>query len=580
MKLNYLFYLFLLVTCMSSCSQQGFLDETETTDLDESTVFADSTYTTAFLSDIYNQVGFSSNPGRFSLGFTNHGGLQTSTDEAEPRITSDITTDIQFITGTINPVIVTDDAWRICYSNIRKVNQLLIHLPDTPLTNGRKQRYEGEARFLRAWYYAILLKHYGGVPLVGDAVFTADDEIPMTRDSYADCVDYIIAECNAAAQLLPTEPGGRDFGRAGAGACMALKSRVLLFAASALYNGNDYAEPYSTLLGYPDYDLNRWKDAMDAAQAVIGLGNYSLYVDNDEEVGRGFYRIWVANDFINDGAYSGHIFVQKADFGTPGRAGLFNPPSRGGGGGGYPYQELIDAFPMSNGKAIDEPDSGYDPQDPYANRDSRLYNSIVFDQVPLQNGFDPEVPVDIYLGNYDGVLAGQDAVHSGTPTGYYIRKMMHRVAAANYFVATDQSRPLIRYAEILLNFAEAKNEFEGPTTEVYAAVEAIRQRAGLSPYELPGGLDKDQMREVIRNERRIELAFEGFRFWDVRRWEIAEETESRTMTGMEVIRDGSSVEYNRFDVRKHVFRPAAYFWPLPYDETAKSADLIQNPLYD
>ncbi len=579
MKLQYLIYFFLTVGCLSSCSKQGFLDETETTDLDESKVFADSTYTTAFLSDIYTQVGFSSDPGRFSAAFTNHGGLQTASDEAEPRISSDITTDLQFITGTINPVVVTNDAWNICYSNVRKVNQLLKHLPDAPLTTARKLRYEGEARFLRVWYYSILLKHYGGIPLVGDQIFGVGDDIPTVRNTYKECVDYIISECDAAADLLPADPSGRDYGRAGAGACKSLKARVLLYAASPLHNGNDYPEPYNALLGYPDFDMNRWKLASDAAETVIGSGNYSLYVDNDVEPGRGFYRIWVANDFISDGAYSGHIFAQKATYATPGRAGLFNPPSRGGGGGGYPYQELVDVFPMSNGEQIDSPSSGYDPQNPYANRDPRFYNSIVFDQVPLQNGFDPNVPVDIYLGNFNGKLAGQDAVHSGTPTGYYIKKMMHRVAAANYFVATDQSRPLIRYAEILLDYAEAKNEFDGPTPEVYSALEAIRERAGLNPFQLPSDLSQDQMRQAIRDERRAELAFEGFRFWDVRRWMIAEDTENRAMTGMEVIRNGDSVEYNRFDVRTHVFRPAAYFWPIPYSEVAKSPDLLQNPFY-
>ncbi len=578
MKLNYFIGLFLSLAIIS-CSEQGFLDETETTDLDESTVFADSTFTTAFLYDIYTQVGFSSDPGRYRNVFTNHGGLQTSTDEAEPRITSDITTDIQFITGTINPVIVTNDAWRIGYANIRKVNQLLFNLPNTPLTSARKQRYEGEARFLRAWYYSLLLKHYGGIPLIGDEIYDVDDPIPVARNNYAEVVDYIVSECDAAAQLLPTDPGGRDYGRVGAGACLGLKARILLYAASPLHNGNDYAAPFNELLGYPDYDINRWKLARDAAQAVIGTGAFFLHVNNSTP-GDGFYEIFIASNFVNEGGSSGTLFTRKAGDETPGKAGLFNPPSRGGGGGGYPYQELVDAFPMNNGMPIDAPGSGYDPNNPYANRDPRFYNSIVFDQVQLQNGNEPNVPVDIYLGNFNGELPGQDAVRSGTPTGYYIKKMLHRVAAANYFIATPQSRPLIRYAEVLLNFAEAQNEFEGPTPEVYDAVEAVRERAGLMPFELPAGLTQDQMRAAIRSERRVELAFEGHRFWDVRRWNIAEETENRMMTGMEVVRDGAEVEYNRFNVRQHVFRPAAYFWPIPYDEVAKSPELLQNPFYN
>ena len=158
--------------------------------------------------------------------------------------------------------------------------------------------------------------------------------------------------------------------------------------------------------------------------------------------------------------------------------------------------------------------------------------------------------------------------------------MLHKVAAANYFIATPQSRPLIRYADILLSFAEARNEFQGPDAQVYEAVEAVRERAGLNPYQLDPGMSQAQMREAIRHERRVELMFEGHRFWDVRRWMIADETEDRMMTGMEVVRDGSEVEYNRVNVRKHVFRPAAYFWPIPYDEVAKSSELIQNPLYN
>src|SRR5690606_4471666 len=140
-------------------------------------------------------------------------------------------------------------------------------------------------------------------------------------------------------------------------------------------------------------------------------------------------------------------------------------------------------------------------------------------------------------------------------------------------------RPLMRYAELLLNYAEALNEYDGPNARVYDAVNAVRERGGLFPYELPAGLTQEEMREAIRNERRIELAFEGHRFFDVRRWMIAEETDNKMMTGMEVIRDGSSVTYNRFEVRKHNFRKAMYFWPIPYSEVAKSPELLQNPYY-
>ncbi|MGQ8338262.1 RagB/SusD family nutrient uptake outer membrane protein [Sunxiuqinia sp. A32] len=567
---------------LASCESKDFLDETETTDLDAMTVFSDSTYTTAFLTDIYTGIGFASEFDRFNDGpfsYTPSGGPQTACDEAEPRQLAKITTDIQFITGTVNPVIISDDSWNKPYENIRKVNQFLKHLPDTPLTEGKKRTYAAEARFLRAWYYSVLLRHYGGVPLIGDTIYTYGDDINSVRNTYAECVDYIVSECDAAAKDLPVQPSGRERGRVGAGACKSLKARVLLFGASPLFNGSDYApETHKTLLGYPEYSLDRWRLALEAAEEVIGLGVYSLYVDNDEEPGRGFYRIFLASDWTTQGTFSGNILEKKAPHGQ-GRERLFQPPSRNGGGGGWIYQELVDAFDMKNGKPITDPESGYDPANPYANRDPRFYNTVTYDQSVLRNGDIENVPVNIFLGNYNGTPSGQDAVHTGTPTGYYIKKMLHRACAANFWIGVPQSRPLLRYAEVLLNYAEAKNEYEGPTAEVYSALEAIRERAGMDPFTLPSGLSQDEMREVIRHERRIELAFEGFRFWDVRRWMIAEQTETQMMTGMEVIRDGDNVEYNRFNVRKHVFRKATYFWPIPYKEVAKSPELVQNPYY-
>lgn len=567
---------------LGSCQSKDFLDETQTTDLDETVVFADSTYTTAFLTDIYSSIGFASDFDRFNDGAfwaTPSGGLQTACDEAEPRQLSTITTDIQFATGTVNPVIINDDSWNKPYANIRKVNQLLKHLPEAPLTEGRKKIYAAEARFLRAWYYFMLLEHYGGIPLIGDKIFNYGDKISSVRNTYEDCVNYIVSECDAAEKDLPNQPSGRERGRAGAGVCKALKARVLLYAASPLYNGSNFApESHKALLGYPVFDKERWRLAMEAAQAVIGMGIYSLYVDNDEEPGRGFYRQFIPSDWPAQGAYSGVILEKKANPGR-GREQLFQPPSRGGGGGGWVYQELVDAFDMNNGKPITDPTSGYDPNNPYANRDPRLRNSVVYDQATLRNGPTENVPINIFLGNYNGIPSGQDAVHTGTPTGYYINKMLHRQCAANYFIDVNQARPLIRYAEVLLNYAEAKNEYSGPSAEIYGALEAIRECAGMNPFNLPAGLSKDEMREVIRHERRIELAFEGFRFWDVRRWMIAEETENKTMTGMEVIRDGNNVTYNRFNVRKHIFRKATYFWPIPYKEVAKSPELIQNPYY-
>jgi hypothetical protein len=266
--------------------------------------------------------------------------------------------------------------------------------------------------------------------------------------------------------------------------------------------------------------------------------------------------------------------------------GLFQPPSRTGANGAFPYQGMVDAFPMKNGLPIKDPNSGYDETNPYANRDPRLKYTITYDQSLMGNrtpngqiaGYSP---VNIYLNNSSGVLSGgTDAVHLGTPTGYYNNKMLDPSAISEgFFNTSHRCLPLIRLAEMYLNYAEARNEVDGPVDSVYQAVELIRQRAGLNPYKLPTGLSKDAMRTYIQNERRIELAYEGNRFFDVRRWVIADQEENVVAQGMEVDRTNGVPTYIKFNVRTHIFSTKMYLWPFPQTEIGKGAGLIQNPGY-
>lgn len=580
MKKFYFFFFSAIYLSLSiACKKEGFLSQTQTTNLSQTTVFADSANTVAFLSNIYSNVGFSFNPGRFLYGAlgsqVTNGGLDAASDEAEVASTNGSTA-LAFETGTINAAVVTDDAYNTCYTNIRSVNQFLKALPSTPLKSYTKVEYKAEARFLRAWYYAILLKHYAGVHLVGDTIYTYTDHIPAKRNTYEECVNYIISECDAAGKDLPLVQSGLNYGRASKGACMALKARVLLYAASLLFNSKTpVGGPVGPLVNYPSYDGKRWQLAADAADSLIRSGAYSLYVDNATAPGYGFQHVFTMR------YNSEYIFAlmrnANADFET-----LWDPPSRTGKNGAFPLQGLVDAFPMSNGLAITDPASKYDPQNPYANRDPRLNYSIIHDQTILQNRLAAGVsPINIYLGNYNGIdnSRGTDAVHIGTRTGYYTNKMLDPGAVANDLHTTTRCWPLMRFAEVLLNYAEAANEYEGPTTLVYQRVELVRQRAGLNPYTLPTGLSQEQMRDVIRNERRIELAFEEQRFWDVRRWKIADQTDNILTMGMEVDRNGNNVTYKPFAVRQRNFRNAMYLWPFPQAEVAKSPELIQNPEY-
>ncbi|RZK70806.1 MAG: RagB/SusD family nutrient uptake outer membrane protein, partial [Pedobacter sp.] len=242
------------------------------------------------------------------------------------------------------------------------------------------------------------------------------------------------------------------------------------------------------------------------------------------------------------------------------------------------------AFGMRNGLGINDPGSGYNANQPYANRDPRFLNTFTRDQSLVFHT--PElvrIPVNIFIDktNPNNVTSGQDAIYKGTPTGYYTYKMLGRDVVSNWFnTSTPRCFPIIRFAEVLLNYAEARNEYLSvPDQQVYDAVEDIRERAGLLPFQLPAGLSKIQMREVIRNERQKELAFEGHRFFDVRRWKIAEQTESRLMHGTEPVKTAVGTTYTTIDVRKHNFKQSMYLWPIPQTEVAKSTQLLQNPGY-
>ncbi|SEA45909.1 Starch-binding associating with outer membrane [Arachidicoccus rhizosphaerae] len=562
-----------------ACQKSGFLDQTTTTSLNEESTFSDSANAMAFLNNIYSNMGFASDPKRFNGG-SYAAGLEASCDEAEGPNASSSNGFIQFATGTVNPTVVPDDAWRASYNNIRAANQFLKHLPVIPFSNSLKQTSKAEAHFLRGWYYFMLLEHYGGVPIIGDSIYTTEDQMPQTRNAFSSVVNYILDECDSAAAYLPVTQTGSNYGRASKGAALALKSRLLLYAASPLFNDGGIAkgiDGLDSIVAYPDTDPTRWAKAAEAARNVIALNAYSLYVDSTTvsgQLGYGFMDLFTKR--YNTEYILAHMMESNKYLES-----LWDVPSRGGSGGPVPYQEMVDAFPMANGLPITDPNSGYDPQNPYKNRDPRLDYSIIHDStLRITYGANQPTPVTLYWNTKvsPAVAASGDAVHKGTATGYYIFKMIDPDIINNGIGTSPRCLPLIRYAEILLNYAEAQNESVGPDNSVYQAIEAIRQRAGLRPYTLPEGMDQGQMREAIRRERRVELAFEGFRFFDVRRWMIADSTDNQMMHGMEVDR-GTTVSYNEFNVRKHNFKKAMYLWPLPLSEISKLPGLKQNPLY-
>lgn len=462
-----------------------------------------------------------------------------------------------------------EDLWAYYYQGIRSANIFINNVDVVPVLakyNGYsiKHLWKNEARFLRAYFYFELVKRYGGVPLLGNKVFTITGNVALPRNTFDDCIKYIVSECDAIKDTLLTAPlanPNADSHRVTQGAALALKARVLLYAASPLFNGGNI-DASNPLTGYSDFQSNRWALAAAAAKDVMNLGVYSLvpkYLDvfltqNNPEI----------------------IFMREVDNGH--NIETANGPvgftAAVGKGQTSPTQELANAFPMNNGLAITDPASGYDPNNPYTNRDPRfgytlLYNGAEWLNTPLQT--------------YEGGLSKPNLGLQQTQTSYYMRKFMGYNESANSYSGHNEDWLIIRYADILLDYAEAQNEAVGPDASVYQALTTIRQRAGIQPgtdnsYGLAAGMTQDQMRTVIQNERRIELAFEESRYWDIRRWKIAETLMNQPRTGVSITQNGTGFLYNNINVLTTKFvSPKMYLYPIPYDEVLKNPNMKQNP---
>jgi hypothetical protein len=273
--------------------------------------------------------------------------------------------------------------------------------------------------------------------------------------------------------------------------------------------------------------------------------------------------------------------------------GYYNPRTRGGSTNrSLPTQDLVDCFPMKNGLQPLNPDgsintaSGYSATNPYVNRDPRFNYSIIFNGSSYFNSTGGLSPVYTFVngtGTIPAPTATIDAFDAGTTTGYFSRKMCDSMISANSGANTNRAWPLIRYAEILLNYAEAINE-AGQTALAYPKLIELRQRAGIDPgannmYGLKENMTKEEMRAVVRNERRIELAFEDHRWHDIRRWKIAMTTNNQYNKVMKITKNsnGSYTYERRESIRRHNFRPEMYLMPIPDAEINKMPAMLQNP---
>ncbi len=574
---------------LNAC-KKDFLEKETLSYLNEDAAFTDSARAEYFVNSRYANISFSWNP---TTRFDSGNGFSSASDEAGFSFTLGAPPySLLIITGAANPSNTDTKLWTLYYKEVRAANLFLRNKDKIPVTSNYKDQLEGQIRFLRAWYSFMMLKTYGGFPLIGDKVFDEGEKIDVPRSTYEQCVNYIVAECNASAALLPPSYDVNNYGRATSGAALALKARTLRYAASPLVNGaSDLSDP-EHLVSYGTYVEDRWRLALDAAQDVIDLDMYNLYQASGTS--EDFYNMFLQRN--QTGSNIEHIFAFMR---TTGRylETTWNPLSRGyqNSASGFPTQELVDAFGMTNGLPIGDPQSGYqgdtDPNKMYEGRDPRFYHTITYNgssrsftgytdaKVWTYTGVIPEGNASVSGASLDGIYKS-----GATATGYYAKKMLYDQSVPG---GSENSRPdvLIRYAEILLSAAEASNELYGPSDDVYGWLAEIRKRAGIPEGAYYYGLKKkvhtkEELRQIIQNEWQVEFAYEEHRYWDVRRWKIAPVTENREIHGMEITRaaDGS-YSYKKIVNRKHVFNTAMYFWPIPQSEITKSPSLKQNPGY-
>lgn len=498
--------------------------------------------------------------------------LASASDEADHA--DNISSIQKFNTGTWNATSNPEDVWGLFYQGIRRANLFLeesadyknlIYRDTINVANKELYKYRvrdlewlrAENRFLRAYYYAELIKRYGGVPVLLKSVTDIDELNTYKRKTYEECVQFISDECDAILPLLNESWVGFDSdkwrGRITKGAALALKARVLLYAASPLNN--------------PSNDLVKWQKAAKAAHDVIALNKYALHTDY-----RGLFRLGNGADGNTE-----IIFAQQGynrnDYEK------YNYPigyDQGGLGSTSPSQNLVDAYEMkTTGLPIGENGSGYDPANPYANRDPRLGLSILVNNISFKGR-----PVEAWVGGLDGL-----GKFKATTTGYYIRKYVDENLNLAQGATSLHTWMIFRYAEVLLNFAEAMNEAYGPdVTAGYSmsakkAVDMVRARTGIAMPPLPPGLSADEMRQRIRNERRVEFAFEEHRFFDVRRWKIATQTENKPIMAMKISKNtNGSFSYLVVKAEDRVFSDKMYLYPIPEVEVLKSkGNLVQNP---
>lgn len=466
-----------------------------------------------------------------------------------------------------NPI---DESWTGSYIGVRRTLYFEEYIPllqnwpgeNETQVEARKKIWVGESRALRALFYFELIKRYGGVPLIKRTYSLNDHEITtIPRNSFEECVDHIVELCDSAANALNVTPYGNSFGRMTKGAALAIKAKTLAYAASPLFNNAQ-----NPLFGYSDSNVKvRWEKAASALKKVIDLKNdagaqvYTLYSN--------YEKLFVIAPNNNK-----EYIVSTGNPKSYQLESSLYPPSLLGGGNTCPSHNFVKAFEKTDGTPVDFSSAGR-----YNGLDPRFYASIVYDEAKLG------ARGTIHISDPGSQDAIEKIINRSTVTGYYLRKFLDTNVdlSSTTPVSTFHVFPVIRLADIYLLYAEAMNEAYGPNIAAalgMTAVEAlnkVRNRVSMPAYQTNS---PEEMTQKIMNERRVELAFEDQRYFDLRRWKLADTYLNKPLVGLNVEKEGTQSRASEFvvDGQRH-FDAKMYYAPIPYTEMQLNSSLVQNP---
>lgn len=543
-----------------------------------------SNYDKAYLTESYENVGglVTNIYAKLDADWGNYDGatLAAACDEAEYVWTSSSVHD--FYNGSWSATNPISSLWSKNYKAIQLCNQYLeefvgLDFPNLRLNADyeaqmfRYNNYENEVRFLRAYFYFNLARQYGDVPLVTQMP-SVDEVNTLTRTPVQEVFQFIEDECDDIVNKIPADYSALgeyalpdeqpETGRANRLAVLALKARTALYAASPLFN--------------PEQNAELWRIAAEANKAVIdSCAKYGYTLGN-------YDNLWGSESYREKEM----IFMCRAEKqSNTFEANNFPIGVEGGKGGNCPTQTLVDAYEMTNGKFWNEEGSGYSEEsgsDPYANRDPRLAMTVAKNGDTGWPSYNKEA-LQIYYGGTNG-----EPLEGATPTGYYLKKYCD--ASINLTASSSNSRYhswiIFRLGEFYLNYAEAifrytgsaDNTLSGDASSLTAreAINIIRQRSGINMPPLPNEVSEPEIFwKRYKNERMVELAFEGHRFWDVRRWK--EGGVLKNVTFMKITKNNNGTYNYSRQVSTRLWDDKMYLFPLPQTELTKNKNLVQNP---